>query len=327
MDASFLPIDAQTVTIDTIKPFDVFFSANGKMSMYSAGGEQLHDGVDKDSAEAEKGSFYILKKDAAYYQLYLEEVLGTLLENPGINGNVKARTAYHAILNIAKSLFTNPDEKFMRRYRVVIRDTVDYILRDDNALRLLINLTNFDYSVLNHSVNVGIFSVGLAKEIFKDRDKHDFGEIGIAMFLHDIGKTAIPIEILNKKGPLSNLDWKFVKRHPEEGLRILDGMDMLTREAEAIVGQHHERLDGSGYPKGLRGDQIHMYSQICAVADTFDGMTSKRPYRKEYTTFNAMKIMKHEVFKDFPPLFFTTFIKMLSSNPVTTPTATVQAAE
>ena len=321
MDSNFLPIDGQTVTIETIKPFDVFFDDHGKMSMYSAGGELLHDGVEEQLPSAEPSEFFIMKKDLAYYHLYLEEVLGTILENPDIDDRVKSRTAYNAIMNLAKILFANPDGKIMRRYRQVVNDTVSYIMSDDNALRLLIDLTNFDYSVYNHSVNVGIFSIGLAKEIFKDRTKHNFGEIGTAFFLHDIGKTAIPLEILNKRGPLSNLDWKFVKRHPEEGLRILGELNILTPEAQVIVGQHHERIDGSGYPRGLRGDQIHMYSQICAVADCFDGMTSKRPYRKEYTTFNAMKIMKHEVFKDFPPLFFTTFIKMLSNDTAVPQTA------
>ncbi len=101
-----------------------------------------------------------------------------------------------------------------------------------------------------------------------------------------------------------------MKTHPVDGVKILNRFDELTQEADVIVSQHHERHDGQGYPKGLKGDQIHMYAQICSIADVFDALSAKRPYRDGYSTFNALKIMKDEVFKDFDPVFFQKFVKL-----------------
>jgi HD-GYP domain-containing protein (c-di-GMP phosphodiesterase class II) len=310
---NYLPIDGQTVTIDSIKSFDVFFQSDGKMSLFAASGGAITEEAREKTSATGIDQLFILKRDLGFYTMYIEEVLGTILREPLIAPETKARTAYHSISHAARNLFAQLDTKILKRYKHVVEEIVKYITSDPAAVKLLINLTNYEYSVSNHSVNVGIFSTALAKELLTEPHKHDFDALGVGFFLHDIGKTSIPLEILNKKGPLSNVDWRFVKRHPEEGLRILDENEMLTREASIIVGQHHERHNGSGYPRGLSGNAIHVYGQICAIADCFDGLTSKRPYRKEYTTFNALKIMKHEVFKDFNPLFFQTFIRLLSN--------------
>ena len=109
------------------------------------------------------------------------------------------------------------------------------------------------------------------------------------------------------------MEWKIIKRHPEEGLKILENLGELTDEAKQIVMEHHERHDGSGYPKGLKGENIHVYGRICSIADSFDGLTSYRPYRKEFSTFNALKIMKNDMFKDFDPAYFAKFLKLFST--------------
>jgi len=104
-----------------------------------------------------------------------------------------------------------------------------------------------------------------------------------------------------------------LKRHPRDGLRILAQFNEQSEPINLIVAQHHERHNGKGYPRGLKGDQIHTYSKICSIADTFDGLTSNRPYRKKYLTFHALKIMKNEMFRYFDPEFFQKFVKLFSS--------------
>lgn len=311
MDDTYLPISGPTVQIDTVKPFDIYYKADGTMQMYAASGGEVSSNAREESDNA-LDTLYIQKKDFHHYQLYIEDVLPSLLKNSAVEVSVKTETCYTAVINIARQLFQNPDTQTIKRYKQAVTNTVNFLFEQENALRMMINLTNFDFSVFNHSVNVGIFSIGLAKELLNEAE-HNFSELGAAFFLHDIGKTAIPLEILNKKGPLSNVDWKLMKRHPEEGLRILEEHDSLTNEARIVVSQHHERHNGSGYPKGLFGDRIHVYGKICSIADCFDGLTSKRPYRKEYSTFNALKIMKHEMFKDFDPEYFHKFITLLSA--------------
>jgi HD-GYP domain-containing protein (c-di-GMP phosphodiesterase class II) len=97
--------------------------------------------------------------------------------------------------------------------------------------------------------------------------------------LHDVGKLGVPDAVLKKPGPLDDDEWEQMRRHPTTGRRILEGIPFLT-EAKEIVYSHHERWDGKGYPKGLRGDEVVLGGRVFPIADTFDAMTSDRPYRR-----------------------------------------------
>ena len=156
-------------------------------------------------------------------------------------------------------------------------------------LRNLIRLTSYDFTTFTHSVNVGIFAIGLAKVLFADNPEHDMKEIASGFFLHDIGKCAIPLSILTKPGPLSDSEWRIMKNHPQKGYEILKKFNKLTPEAKVIVLEHHERYNGRGYPMGVKGDKVHIYSKICCIADVFDALTAKRPYKAPLSSFEAMK--------------------------------------
>ena len=129
-------------------------------------------------------------------------------------------------------------------------------------------------------------------------------------FLHDIGKSIVPLRILNKKGPLTHVEREIIKKHPEKGYQILKKCNEVSEEIKIIILQHHERHNGDGYPKGLKGDQIHIYAKICMIADVFDALTSYRPYKEKYSTFNALKIMNSEMYENFDPRFFESFVKL-----------------
>jgi putative nucleotidyltransferase with HDIG domain len=228
---------------------------------------------------------------------------------------MKAQTAYDTIINLACDLFKIPsvELELIQRYKHTIYDITEFVLNDADALKNLISLTTFNYTICNHSVNVGIFSIGLTKELISNVQDYNFEDIAAGFFLHDIGKTTISHDILNKKNPLTKADWAIIRKHPIEGVRILEKLNEQTDEISNIIYQHHERCNGGGYPRGLKSNQIDIFSKICSIADTFDGLTSFRPYRKEKSTFNALKIMKNEMFKYFEPKFFAKFISLLSN--------------
>ena len=112
--------------------------------------------------------------------------------------------------------------------------------------------------------------------------------IYIAGVLHDIGKMAVPVEILVKPGKLTDMEMSLIQRHPQAGYEILKGIDFPWPVALATL-QHHERLDGSGYPQGLKGDDIILEARILAVADVVDAMTHHRPYRPAFSMQEAME--------------------------------------
>ena len=114
-----------------------------------------------------------------------------------------------------------------------------------------------------------------------------------AGLMHDIGKLAIPDEVLGKHSPLDESEWALVRSHPEIGLALLDNAGQSSREVLAVL-YHHERLDGSGYPYGLKAEAIPIEARIVAVADTYDALTSDRPYRKAASQREARRVLREE---------------------------------
>ncbi|MBC7319016.1 HD-GYP domain-containing protein, partial [bacterium] len=129
---------------------------------------------------------------------------------------------------------------------------------------------------------------------------NDIERMRIAGLLHDIGKIAIPGEILNKPAKLGELEFEIVKTHPQIGYDIIRKVNSLSDIAEIIL-QHHERLDGSGYPKGLKGNEILLPARILAVADVVEAMTSHRPYRPAFSLEDVIKELKENSGKLYDP--------------------------
>jgi putative nucleotidyltransferase with HDIG domain len=147
-----------------------------------------------------------------------------------------------------------------------------------------------DPYTMGHQKRVAELSVAISEELGLDPEKKE--GVRVAALLHDLGKAVgVPLEILNKPAKLNDLEFSFVKAHPEIGWRILKGVVFPWPVAE-VVYQHHERLNGSGYPRGLKGDQIIMEARIIGVADVVEAMTSHRPYRPALSLEEARREIK-----------------------------------
>ncbi len=134
----------------------------------------------------------------------------------------------------------------------------------------------------------------------------------LASPMHDIGKIGIPDGILLKSGPLTDEEWQIMKAHPAIGGDILaGGKSLLIKMAEIIARTHHEKWDGSGYPIGLKHDQIPLVGRIAAICDVFDALTSKRPYKKAFPLEKSMQYIEEQSGKHFDPALVEIFIKVL----------------
>ncbi|KIL42719.1 hypothetical protein KP77_33490 [Jeotgalibacillus alimentarius] len=145
-----------------------------------------------------------------------------------------------------------------------------------------------DRYTAKHSQRVAEYSVGIARKM-KMNTSH-LNKLTHAAFLHDIGKINVPEEILNKPGKLTEEEYEIIKQHPADGAEMV--AQTYYKDLAPIIHQHHERLDGSGYPDGLKGDEILIEAKIIAVSDTFDALTEDRVYRKAWTAESALEEIK-----------------------------------
>ncbi len=134
------------------------------------------------------------------------------------------------------------------------------------------------------------------------------GTLQLAVLVHDIGKIGIPDDILQKPGSLTNQEWDEIKKHPDKGVSILEPIKEL-KEVTDVIKHHHERYDGTGYPEGIKAEEIPLISRIIAVADTFDAMTSDRPYRKRASDEKAVEEIKNCAGTQFDPVIVEAFLK------------------
>jgi len=159
-----------------------------------------------------------------------------------------------------------------------------------------------------HDRRVAHLSSEIGRELGMSRTSQDVLER--SGWLHDIGKLGIPVSILEKNGTLTESEWRIMKTHPELGLAILGETGRFTREMLAIL-YHHERMDGSGYPHGLIAAEIPIEARIVAVADTYDVLTSDRPYRSAFNQSEALRRIIDEAGPHLDPYVVDALVRTL----------------
>ena len=171
----------------------------------------------------------------------------------------------------------------------VARQIADQLINSSVVSLDMIDLRSYDDYTYRHSVNVAVIStiIGMNLEFNKIR----LSELCVAAILHDIGKLQVEPDILNKKGRLTEEEYEIVKNHPTYGYEMINQRLDLSSGTKAAILLHHENEDGSGYPKGLCREQIYVYAKIIHVADVFDALTSKRPYKPAYARSEAVEYL------------------------------------
>jgi HD-GYP domain-containing protein (c-di-GMP phosphodiesterase class II) len=163
-----------------------------------------------------------------------------------------------------------------------------------------------------HDLRVAELSVQIGREL--GMSGAELSVIHRSGLLHDVGKLGIPQAILDKHGALTDSEWRVMKTHPELGLTIIGHTGRMTRELLAVL-YHHERMDGSGYPHGLAADEIPIEARIVAVADTYDVLTSDRPYRYAFTRLEAMRRLRAESGSHLDPEVVGALFRVLAVYP------------
>ena len=310
---SYMPVDLATLRLDTAKSFDIYLRVKeDDYVLYLSRENALTEEDLAKLAEKKVNRLYVSSDQSGDYRRYVEEHISEIIRDPSIPVEKKSRIVYETSTSVVEDVFKEPRAETIQRSKDVISSTVSLILSDDEATRKLMQLTSHDYYTYTHSVNVCVFSVALAKKVFPNMTDGEFQRLGAGLTLHDVGKSRIPLSILNKQGPLNDAEWDVMHTHPAESANILKETGHLTKEAHIIALQHHERFDGTGYPRKLRGSEIHEFAQICAIADVFDALTTNRAYRDAMSSFDALNVMKAEMYDHFSKEYFDTFVLLFA---------------
>lgn len=193
---------------------------------------------------------------------------------------------------------------------------VDSIFRNQDALTCMSRFQTKDSYLIEHSLNVSILMAVFAKHL--GFDKRLIQEIALGAFLHDIGKVLLPSDILNKQGTLTAKEQSIIRSHVALGLKILEDSPSISHVAMTMIQEHHERLDGSGYPNNLKRDDISKYGKMLAIIDSYDAMTCDRPYRKSVHPINAFKKLIAESPECYDEELVESFIQCMGVYPVGT---------
>jgi HD-GYP domain-containing protein (c-di-GMP phosphodiesterase class II) len=238
------------------------------------------------------------------YRQFLEE---TVLRNENVSAGQRFRVLQIANRVVFQAAFNSRAVDQMVAFAAEYGEELVNIVGDETlAASELLALMAHDYYTYTHATNVSVLSLLIARQIGMSVTD---GIVALATgaVLHDMGKRQIAPALLNQRKPLTRRQRETIQEHPGRGFQELCGRQDLLWEQLMIVYQHHERLNGRGYPVGVAGEEIHPWARICAVADVYDAMASARPYRAAASLSEVWKVLE----EGSDPEFDREFVKAL----------------
>lgn len=202
----------------------------------------------------------------------------------------------------------------VREIGEVVDELVDTLSDEANAFVHIAGIKSYDDYTYHHSLSVAVLSIAIGKGLGLSEPEQRL--LGRSAMLHDIGKTLVPVELINKPGRLTDEEFAIIREHPALGYDYLLKMKMADERILPGVLYHHEKLDGRGYPRGVSGNDLPVFSRIVAIADVYDAITSYRSYRKPMPPRDAMELIMSETGFDYD--IVKTFIEKIEPYPVNT---------
>ena len=194
-----------------------------------------------------------------------------------------------------------------------VEGLADAVTQNRTALMALTAMRSYDNYTFTHMVNVSILTMGQARAL--GIDGRLLREFGVSALMHDIGKVRTPREILTKPAKLTDSEFAIMRRHTVDGAEILRRTPEMPILAPVVAFEHHLRLDGSGYPSGVRRTSLNLGTMLCGIADVYDAMRSQRAYQQAFPTERILAVLKHNDEKQFDPHLVRRFVQLLGIYP------------
>ncbi|MDH5464980.1 MAG: HD domain-containing protein [Thiovulaceae bacterium] len=306
----YLLIEKAVITEGATISFDIYSRSHDAQSVeIFMEKEHLIDGDDKIRV-AEVDALYIRKDDRELYDEYFGSHLRTIAQSHHLPFETKSVIVYNKAEKIMKQMFQDPDALGNAEvYEEVVDDLIFTILDNDFTVASLMRIAAHDYYTHTHSINVSIYSLSLGN--YLGLKGEELKDLGSAALLHDLGKSKVDYEIINKNGKLTTNEYNEMKLHPSQGDVIARNLGIVNKRILSGIRSHHEKLDGSGYPDQLKDSAIGLFPRIIGICDIFDALTTKRSYKDPMTTFNTFKLIKNQMQGHLDEKLLNNFILML----------------
>ncbi|MBN2064039.1 MAG: HD domain-containing protein [Sedimentisphaerales bacterium] len=277
----YLPVPLNCVPPHFLNGIKIYISTPPGFSLYNSDNKPISEKDYTRLLDAGIKYVYISAQDQKAYFEAIENSINDIIESKEILIERKSEILYSSTIALAEQLCQDDiSGESIEKSQDICSATVSLIMNDPRAFRYLYDVTAHDFLTATHMSNVSTLLIGFACHV-GIKDPGLLSDIGTGGLLHDIGKIFISNDILNNEEELSERQREYFNRHVEQGVCYLEKNACISPEAMNVIVQHHERMDGTGYPQGLKGKEISITGRMAAVADVFDAMTAARPYRKE----------------------------------------------
>ncbi len=295
--SEYIAITKNALVDGTKIEFDLFLKNNvdghSKYILFCRGNQQFSSELKDELLSKNIEQFYISSKDKNKYLRYQEQNLNQIVSDSSKSSLQKSGALYQVARNLAQGFLDNPEsDENIERASAWVGNTMSHIIQNKNTFSSLFEVASHDYHTASHSVNVSTIGLLFGKHLSLAPD--ELKSLGTGLLLHDIGKTKLSPDIMGKRGDLSDEEFLEIKRHPKAGLDILEHGNGIDELALKVVIQHHENNDGTGYPYGIGGSDIHLFGHIARIVDAYDAMTSDRPYGAAMKPFATLAEIKKE---------------------------------
>jgi HD-GYP domain-containing protein (c-di-GMP phosphodiesterase class II) len=318
--AGFMPLALEHVVLEGLASLPVYLRTLNKKSaepeyqftLYSTPAVRFTENHRMRLKEAGVKFIYITLQDQMQFRRQVEAHLEKIVADPALTLSTKSELVYETSVELVNELLTDQGlADKLPRLESISKAVATLVMNDASAFSQLFAASQHDFYTATHMVNVGTWMVPLAYSL-GITNMDELNHVCVAGMLHDIGKIYVSEDILNKKGKLTDEDWQALKAHPTLGYNHLKKFDNMSELVLRVTAEHHERIDGSGYPSRLTGDKMLLASRICAVVDSFDAMTAFRPFKTKTESFgSALRILQNEAPTKYDKIVVDAWVKLM----------------
>ncbi len=309
---TYFPLPIHTYNEGDIIDQKLYFKYQGQFVFFQEKGQKWLSADSKRLKDFGLEDLYIRADSLNVWHEFMDSKMPKLLQEPKMSMADKGKIIYQTCVSTAEAVFNNPkSSETAQKSTSFLKHCIDFLSQDKSSFYELFKTSALTMSEHSHGLHVAAYAVTLGKKMGFTKEQ-ELVTLGVGALLHDLGKTKISPELLDRKGPISDAEKEELKKHAKYGYEIVSQYGTaIPQLAKRIIVEHHERIDGSGYPKGLTGGQIHIFSQIVGVCDVFDSMTSHRPYKDKASPFDSVSEMLTLDQNKFDKNLLVAFIEMM----------------